>query len=633
MLRHPRSGNAYFIASPYIQPAADGDAMPPMSLSDAPAAKPANTKFLLVLGGVCSSLGKGVTTSSVGALLKASGYRVAAVKIDPYINVDAGLMSPYEHGEVFVLGDGGEVDLDLGNYERWMALTLGRDHNITTGKVYKQLIDAERKGDYLGKTVQVVPHFTQAVCDRIRAVANRPVDESGAPPEVVLIELGGTVGDLESSPFMESLRQLRFSLPPEDFCVALVTYLPSMGGSQKTKPTQHSARTLLSHGISPDFLVCRTDEELEASARTKLSQLCGMQEKYIFGAHNVPTLYDVPAMLDEQQIVPKLLHKFRLTAPKGTKLPNFPDVATWRRFAVQLREATRKVRIAFVGKYVQHGSDAYYSVMQTFEHCCIHVGVRIEFAWVDSEDLEDGAANCEAARAALATVDGIFVAGGFGLRGINGKVEAVRIARNAGIPFFGVCLGMQVAVIEAARTFLGWTDATSEEFDAEKKSAHHVLRLMLEHVSPTMGATMRLGAREVALVADPPTGEAKVEAIAGERCVTKGAHPSLLSALYGGAARVQERHRHRYEFNMAHFKEFVAKTPLVFSATHNGTFDADTRVEGIELPSDVHPFFVAVQYHPEFLSYPHDPSPPYLGFVAAVARNAGIFPRAATRAL
>jgi CTP synthase len=464
-----RTGNSYYLPSPMIHPTGHVEKQ--------------GTKFILVTGGVCSSLGKGVTTSTIGALLRAEGFRVCSVKIDPYINIDAGLMSPFEHGEVYVLEDGGEVDLDLGNYERWMSVRLKRDHNITTGKVYDTLIKREREGKFLGKTVQLVPHFTNEVVERLLVQSQIPVDDSGLRPQICLVELGGTVGDLESAPFIEALRTLRFTIPPEDFCLVHCTYLPVMGDQQKTKPTQHSCRTLLSLGLTADFLVCRSEKPIEDDVRRKLSSQCGLQEKYIIGAHNAENLYDVPCIFHDQEIVQKVAHKLRLDLAGAMPQLHVPTIETFRRFASILKCKTNPVvRIAFIGKYVTGGTDAYFSVLQTFEHCALALELKLDIVFVDSEDLEGD--NAAQAQTALASCDGIYVAGGFGLRGINGKVRACEFARENNIPYFGVCLGMQIAIIELARQpghqdhglrpqGDGRVDAARREAGVHRRGRHH----------------------------------------------------------------------------------------------------------------------------------------------------------------
>ena len=583
-----RSGNSYFVNSPMLAAASQ--------------VGPQRMKYLLVTGGVCSSLGKGVTTSSIGALLRQSGFHVSAIKIDPYINVDAGLMSPFEHGEVYVLADGGEVDLDLGNYERWLRVRLSRGHNITTGKVYETLIQKERQGGFLGKTVQVIPHVTDEVVRRVVETAEIAVDGSGMKPQICLIELGGTIGDIESAPFVEALRQLRFSIPPEDFCLAHVTYLPTMGESQKTKPTQHSCRTLLSLGMSPDFLVCRSEGPLTGDARRKISSLVGLQEKYIFDAHNCGSLYEVPILFHSQDLVAKIVHKMKLdvTKPSAPAI-GIPTIDELRSFAQMCTSKTsRTIDIAFVGKYCDGGTDAYFSVMQAFEHASLAAQVRINFLWIESESLEGESSAADELRQQLTSMNGIFVAGGFGNRGIEGKVIAARIARERKIPYLGVCLGMQIALIEMGRHLLGLPDATSEEFDSEKgapaKSQHHVIIYMPEIDRNMMGANMRLGAREAHITAPG----------------------SIMQTIYCNAQKVTERHRHRYEFNMAYLEQF-RKAGVIFSAADDPAFGKDTRVEAIELSTAVHPYFLGIQYHPEFMTWVTDPSPPYAAFVAAAA--------------
>ncbi|AYU78342.1 cytidine triphosphate synthase, putative [Leishmania donovani] len=571
--RKTASGSAYYLPSPLLLSQNQGEE---------------RVKFVVVSGGVCSSLGKGVTTSAIGALLHASGYRVCSIKIDPYINIDAGLMSPYEHGEVYVLEDGGEADLDLGNYERWMSVHLTRDHNITTGKVYQKLLTKERAGGFLGKTVQLVPHFTNEVVNHIFKICQTPMSGSNKRPEICMIELGGTVGDMESQPFVEALRRLRYSILPEDFCLLHTTYLPVFGGTQKTKPTQHSCRALLSLGLQPDFLVCRSEQPLAADVKAKLSDQCGVQSKDIIGAPDVNCLYQIPVKFVDQGLIDRLLHKLRLR-------PNMPPTdaptyQTFKKFSDILQNPNnQKVRIAFVGKYVTGGSDAYFSVLQCFEHCQLALGINVEVFYLESEQLEGE--NAEEAKAALLECDGIFVPGGFGVRGIDGKVNAVRLAREHNIPYFGVCLGMQVALIEFARSQLGWEDANSEEFDAS--STRQVVRIM-DADRERMGANMHLGAREVHIV-EPH---------------------SRMSTIYSGAKVVLERHRHRYEVHGKYLND-LRKQGLVISAVSDPDAGENLRVEAIENPSLK--FFLAVQFHPEFVSTPLDPSPPYLAFFAAAA--------------
>lgn len=549
-------------------------------------------KYIIVTGGVCSSLGKGVTVSTIGALLRCEGYRVTCVKIDPYLNIDAGLMSPFEHGEVFVLDDGGEVDLDLGNYERWMRLRLGRRNNITTGKVFTALMEGERRGLYLGRTITLTPHFTNEVISQLQLVATTAVDGSGLRPDICLVELGGTVGDMESAPFCEALRGLRCSLPASDCCLLHCTYIPSMAGQQKSKPTQHSCRSLMQTGLIPDFLVCRSETQLDPAMRRKVSQYCGIAEQFVIDAHNVGLLYEVPLLFLKQDVISKLQRLLRLR-PAVPDMRDNSGLEPFSKYVSALRNPLRTVRIAFVGKYLTGGSDTYISILQAFEHCCIELRTKIEFLWVDSDSLEDP--NNAVALESVTSCDGIFIPGGFGMRGVEGKCRAVRIARERDIPFFGVCLGLQVAVIEFARNVLKLPTANSEEFD--KTAEHLVIRYMPDVDRATMGASMRLGGCGVDII-DPQ---------------------SKLAEMYGYARRIRERHRHRYEVNGAYIDEMVnhgMRITAVDDASHE--LRTAARVEAIELPSNR--FFVAVQYHPEYRSDPSDPAPTYLAFLAATAR-------------
>jgi len=561
------------------------------------------TKYIVVSGGVCSSLGKGVTTSSIGALLRGQGLRVTAIKLDPYLNIDAGLMSPLEHGEVYVLDDGGETDLDLGNYERMMFLNLARDNNVTTGKIYDWVIKKERRGDYLGKTLQVVPHVTGAIAEWLDRVAQVPVDGTGLRPQVCMIELGGTVGDIESMPFVEALRQMRFSLPEDSLAWCHCSYIPNMSG-QKTKPTQHSVKALLALGIQPDFVVCRNSEPLEEGTRKKIANQCNIRQERILSAHDVNNLFHVPRVLAEQNILGKLTNVLRLDrmgidfmgAPAGdTSIRTLGD---WNDFARQVdeAEAANPVNIAFVGKYNKGGGDAYQSILAALQHASVAMGRKLKIEWIDATDLEQATDSdkVKAAEARLKDADGIFVPGGFGDRGVEGKVRAAGLAREWKKPYLGVCLGMQAAIINFARSVLGLEDATSEEFDAKKTSQNHVLMYMPEISKETMGANMRLGTRWVEF----PSPET-----------------SLAAALYGGASKVMERHRHRYEFNVE-YKKRMEEKGLIFS----GQDESKERMDIIELPLSEHPFYVGVQYHPEYKSRPGQPSPPFFGFMAAACK-------------
>jgi len=587
--------------------------IPPPSPCTALFKQPVNAgvKYIIVSGGVCSSLGKGVATSSIGALLRSHGFRVTAIKMDPYLNIDAGLMSPLEHGEVYVLDDGGETDLDLGNYERMMYLSLKRDNNLTTGKVYDTVIKKERRGDYLGKTVQVVPHVTGQIIEWLDRVGQVPVDGSGSRPHVCMVELGGTVGDIESMPFIEALRQFKFRLEENSMAWCHISHVPNMSG-QKTKPTQHSVKALLALGVQPDLILCRSPEVLEDGTRKKISNQCNIPPGRILSAHDVNNLFHVPQVLADQHIVGLLngilqLERVQL-APGRNMSSGLRSLEDWRRFAKQVDTAgaAEEVVIAFVGKYNKGGGDAYQSILAALHHSAVGMQRKLKIDWVDATDLEKPsrfANEAEEAKtmqrvmeaeARLRDAHGIFVPGGFGDRGIEGKIRAAGLAKQWKKPYFGVCLGMQVALIHFAREALGLADATSEEFDSQKASKNHVLVYMPEISKETMGANMRLGARWVEF---PKPEE------------------SIAAGLYGGATRIMERHRHRYEFNIAYKKKMEEKG-LRFA----GQDESKERMDIIELSPAEHPFYVAVQFHPEYKSRPGQPSPPFFGFVAAACK-------------
>lgn len=543
------------------------------------------TKFIVVTGGVCSSLGKGISISSIGALLRSDGYNITACKIDPYLNVDASLMSPFEHGEVFVLHDGGQTDLDLGNYERWMALNLERDHNITTGKVMEAVVRRERAGQYLGSTVQMIPHVTDEVECRIVDLCNR------SKAEICLIELGGTIGDIESDIFVETIRRMRQKFGADSVCLVHTTYLPTFQHTQKTKPTQHSVRALLGRGLVPDFLICRSDRPVDDKVKGKLSVQCAVPKEHIISAPNVRCLYDIPITFADQGLISHLKKTLKLRT-NTTECNDVPNYEMYKKFSSVLLGNGKKVKIAFVGKYVEGGAEAYFSVFQALEHCQLNLGVQLEIVFLDAVDFVDGKKAIEM-KEMLLTCDGMYLAGGFGSRGIEGMITAVKIVREHNIPFFGVCLGMQIALIEAARHLLHWEDATSEEFDAS--SQHCVVHMMPNTRKSTEEEMfeMYIGARQA-------------------RILKKG---SLMSQMYSGAEVVEERHRHRFEVNNK-FIETFEKVGITVSAISESL--GDTRVEAIE--SSELRFFFAVQFHPEFISTPVDPSPPYLAFVAAAAK-------------
>ena len=571
-----------------------------------------------------SGIGKGLTSSSVGVLLKACGWRVSAIKIDPYINVDAGTMSPFEHGETFVLDDGGETDLDLGNYERFLSVNLTRDHNITTGKVYLEVIERERRGDYLGRTCQVVPHLTDLIQDRIMTAAAVPVDDTGLPPEVVTIELGGTVGDIESAPFVEALRQLRYRHGPQNVCVAFVSLVPCLGvvGEQKTKPTQAGCSTIASLGLPPQLIFCRSDRPLLPETRAKIALFAQVPVEAVVSLHDVSNTFKIPQMMQEQGVTNSLISSLHLS----WRLPTLLE--RWGRMASAFDTCQGECTIAIVGKYTGL-ADSYLSVIKALEHAGMALHRKVHVRWVAAEELEDdgavvrsspppgniaentgrgaGAATAAAAspterrvahRAAwhqLQEADGILVPGGFGSRGVEGKILAIRHAREQRVPYLGICLGMQLAAIETARARLsGCERASSAEFDAHANPP--VVVFMPEVDKTRMGGTMRLGARKTVFA-------------------PQAQHNCLATHLYGRHDYIMERHRHRYEVNPDFIQRLEQEGGLAFV----GRDESGQRMEIVELPQSVHRFFLATQFHPEFKSRPGAPSPPFLGFVAAAA--------------
>jgi CTP synthase len=513
-------------------------------------------------------------------------------------------MSPFEHGEVFVLDDGGEVDLDLGNYERTMDLHLGRDNNITTGKIYSTVIDKERRGEYLGKTVQMIPHVTDEITSRIQRVAQEPTDGTGLQPHVCLIELGGTVGDIESMVFLESLRMLRYQVGPENFCLVICSLIPIMGGVQKTKPTQHTVKTLLSLGLQPDLIVCRCEEPVQDPTRAKISQQCGVPSQAVLSVHTVPNLYNIPGMLAEGGIVNLLTAVLRLDrvdkymGPKTKALTHILSLQDWEDLARTKNSKSKEVKIAIVAKYTEkdvegraYTGDTYLSVIKALDHSAIFVDRTLVVVWVDSGDLEKDPEDedFQACIKKMSEADGILVPGGFGDRGHEGKIFATNWARENKKPFLGVCLGMQMAVVGFCRSQLGLDGCTSEEFDPEKQRVH-VMRYMPEVSKEYMGATMVLGARTIRLRSD-----------------------SMAYKLYGGLTEIVERQRHRYEVNQPYIENMEAAGLLFVGRDLTGE-----RMEVIELsPEHEHPFYLATQFHPEFKSRPGHPAPPFLGLLLA----------------
>ncbi|XP_077251028.1 uncharacterized protein LOC143890282 [Tasmannia lanceolata] len=544
-------------------------------------------KYILVTGGVVSGLGKGVTASSIGVILKACGLRVTSIKIDPYLNTDAGTMSPFEHGEVFVLDDGGEVDLDLGNYERFLDIKLTRDNNITTGKIYQSVIDKERRGDYLGKTVQVVPHITDAIQEWIERVAMIPVDGKEGPADVCVIELGGTIGDIESMPFIEALGQFSYHVGTGNFCLIHVSLVPVLNvvGEQKTKPTQHSVRGLRGLGLTPNILACRSAMPLEENVKEKLSQFCHVPAANIVTLHDVSNIWHIPLLLRDQKAHEAILKELNL--PGVAKRPSLEEWTTRAQLCDMLHEP---VRIAMVGKYTGL-SDSYLSVLKALLHASVACRRKLIVEWVPATNLEDTTAKetpdvYKAAWNLLKGANGVLVPGGFGDRGVQGKILAAKYARKNNIPYLGICLGMQIAVIEYARSILGLRDANSTEFEPETKNPCVIF--MPEGSKTHMGATMRLGSRR-----------------------TYFPSPNCKSAkLYGNASYIDERHRHRYEVNPDMITE-LEKAGLSFV----GKDETGRRMEILELHS--HPYFIGVQFHPEFKSRPGKPSALFLGLIAA----------------
>jgi CTP synthase len=522
---------------------------------------------------------------------------VSSIKVDPYLNVDAGTMNPKEHGEVFVLSDGGEVDLDLGNYERYLNITLTRDNNITTGKIYQHVIERERRGDYLGKTVQVVPHITDAIQTWIEKVARIPVDDSGEEPDVCIIELGGTVGDIESMPFVEAMTELRRRAGKGNFMQIHVSYVPVIHGEQKTKPTQQAIKAARSAGLLPDLIACRCEVALEPSAVEKIAHFCFVDISQVIVVKDMPSIYQVPLLLEQQGLITQLrdvLNLHNLTITPASSQKGRHTWAQWKALTSAENRYFETVSIVLVGKYIEL-HDSYLSVIKSLEHSAMRCRRKLDIQWVDAEHLEPKSresdpANFHKAWHNVCTASGILVPGGFGVRGTEGMIAAAKWARENKVPYLGVCLGMQIAVIEYARNVCGITDATSEEFDAE--AANRIIMFMPEVNKETMGATMRLGLR--------PT------------LFQPGSEWSRLRALYAGHEEIHERHRHRYEVNPAYIDQ-IDKAGLTFI----GKDDKSERMEVIEIKD--HPWFVGVQFHPEYLSRVLDPSRPYLGFIAASA--------------
>ena len=525
-------------------------------------------KFVFVTGGVVSSIGKGIAAASLGRLLKSKGYSVSILKLDPYLNVDPGTMSPFQHGEVFVTEDGAETDLDLGHYERFTDTAMPRLNSVTTGSIYQAVINKERRGDYDGRTVQVIPHITREIRERIKRVA----DNSGA--DVVISEIGGTVGDIESLPFLEAIREFKGDVKRNDVVYVHVTLLPYIGtsGEIKTKPTQHSVKELRSIGIQPDILVCRSDRPINDELKNKIGGFCGVNSDAVIASLDADSIYSVPLALKDEGLCKEVLDCLDLNDHES-------DLKDWERLVHKLRNPGPSVKVALVGKYVQL-NDAYLSVVEALRHACISHDASLDLHWINAENIES-----EGAEKLLQGMDAIVVPGGFGNRGVNGKIAAIRWAREQRVPFLGLCLGMQCAVIEWARNIAGLEDASSAELNPNSK--HPVIHLLPEQQDVVdLGGTMRLGVYPCRLQANT-TGQ----------------------SLYNEEV-VYERHRHRYEFNNS-YRTLLMESGYVIS----GTSPDGRLVELIELKN--HPFFIACQYHPEFLSRPGKPHPLFGGLIQA----------------
>ncbi|XP_073984268.1 CTP synthase isoform X4 [Rhodnius prolixus] len=546
-------------------------------------------KYILVTGGVISGVGKGVIASSFGTILKACGINVTTIKIDPYINIDAGTFSPYEHGETYVLDDGGEVDLDLGNYERFLDITLHQDNNITTGKIYQHVISRERKGDYLGKTVQVVPHITDTIQEWVQRVAKQCVSQDGRKPQVCIVELGGTIGDIEGMPFVEAFRQFQFRVTRENFCCAHVSLVPQpkSTGEPKTKPTQASVRELRGLGLSPDLIVCRSEFPITDTVKSKISMFCHVPPEQVFCIHDVSSIYRVPLLMDKQGIVEFFKKRLQLDIP--TPRPR-KYIQKWKTIAERVDTLRREINIALVGKYTTL-EDSYTSVAKALQHAAISAGYKVNIIYIESLNLEK---NNEIANPVcyheawqqLCKSDGVVVPGGFGTRGVEGKIEACRWCRETNKPFLGICLGLQAAVIEFARNALGMKNANTTEIDSNTESP--VVVEMPEHNTGDKGGSMRLGKRTT---------------------IFKTTN-SILRQLYGNKDKIEERHRHRYEVNPSYIQQFEEN-----GFRFVGHCEEGKRMEVAEL--DKHLYYVSTQFHPEYLSRPLKPSPPFLGLILA----------------
>ena len=536
-----------------------------------------SAKYVFVTGGVVSSLGKGLAAASIGCLLESRGLRVNMMKFDPYLNVDPGTMSPFQHGEVFVTDDGAETDLDLGHYERFTHAPLSRDNNLTTGRIYEQIILKERRGDYLGKTVQVIPHVTNEIKNAMRKVSANGAD-------VTIVEIGGTVGDIESLPFLDAIRQMRQELGRENTVFVHLTLVPWIAAAQelKTKPTQHSVKELLSIGIQADLLLCRSERVLSREMKQKIALFCNVEETAVIGALTVPSIYEVPLGFAQQGVDALILKYLRKEAPEA-------DLTAWKALIERVHHPQDEVHIAIVGKYVEY-EDSYKSLKEALTHGAISQNLKLKVTWIEAEHLESKTPEDKSYESQLEGFDGILVPGGFGKRGIEGMLNAIRYAREKHVPYFGICLGMQTACIEIARNLCGLKDANSTEFNPA--SPHRIIYKLRELLGvEEMGGTMRLGAWACALQAD-----------------------TLAAKAYSGATEISERHRHRYEFNREYEARLTGAGLRISGATPDATY-----VEIVELPG--HPFFLGCQFHPEFKSKPLEPHPLFREFIIASYKN------------
>ncbi|MCW3136003.1 MAG: CTP synthase (glutamine hydrolyzing) [Canidatus Methanoxibalbensis ujae] len=529
-------------------------------------------KYIVVTGGVISGLGKGITTASIGRILKDRGYNVVPMKIDPYINIDAGTMNPFQHGEVYVLADGTEVDLDFGHYERFMDIELGGEHNITTGVIFLSVINRERNGEYLGQTVQIIPHVTNEIKLRIREVAAR------SNADICIVEIGGTVGDIESMPFLEAVRQMRREEPRENFLLIHVTLVPlTKLGEQKTKPTQHSVKALRELGLQPDIIVCRCERALAEDVKEKIAMFCDVDKRDVISAPDTDEIYEVPVLLENEGIFESIRDKMLLNKSEKRFY--------WENIVEKCRNLSGETEVAIVGKYAGL-EDSYLSIKEAIKHAMMDLRCNVDIMWIEAEDLETD----EGAMRKLERADGVLVPGGFGTRGTEGKIRAIEFARVHGKPFLGICLGFQLAVVEVARNLAGLKNANSTEFCDD--TPHPVVDLLDEQRGiMKKGGTMRLGNGVVIIKEN-----------------------TLAHRIYG-KTEIVERHRHRYEVNPSYL-DMLSDAGILFSGT-----DSDgNKMEILELPN--HPFFFATQFHPEFRSRPDRPSPPFRAFISACMRHA-----------